>query len=91
MLLQLNRLINANKEHKSKDIIEKFKLNVKVKLIKKALCLKMITAKSTRFYNSFNIWKGIPYQQARKLKSKATKFERGIFNVLFNHLKFAHS
>lgn len=54
------------------------------------MLIKIIKTKTDKHSSAFNLWKNLPYQEAKKLKNKATKFERGLLNILRGHLKEAN-
>jgi hypothetical protein len=48
----------------------------------------MVKNKIASYQNSFTNWKNIPYQEAKKTKNKASKFEFRLARLLQDHLRF---
>ena len=74
MIKQLNHLLIQKKGAQILQALHKFNINLKVCETKKRVLLKWVKSKSAKIPVSFNTWKNIPYQEAKKLKAKATKF-----------------
>ena len=74
LLNVLNGLILQQIKGRISQAIGKFNKNRMVNRAKKQILLKIIKTRSDKLPSSFNIWKNVPYQQAKKLKTKATKF-----------------
>ncbi len=90
MIKQLNHLVMQKKGVEILQALHKFNLNLKCCEAKRRVLLKLVNAKSSKIPVSFNTWKNIPYQEAKKLKVKATKFERGLMNFFKNSLKYVN-
>lgn len=87
VLILLNNIYNVNRNRQISEAISKFAQNRQVNKIKKEVLLKMLKAKSNKVPISFNTWKKLPYQEAKKLKNKATKFENGLIRLMMNRLR----
>ena len=87
MLKVLNELLVKKLNNKTLEALHRFNKNAKVANIKKRLCIRMLKTKTDKIPTLFNAWKNLPYQQAKKLKNKATKFERDLLNLMKNYLR----
>lgn len=73
-MLKLKYILELQKRDNVKLAIKQFEDNLRVKNTKKKACLKIFVSKSERCRTSFVNWKNLPYQEAKKTKTKAMKF-----------------
>ena len=91
-ILNLTQCLKNNNKFRKTDVIIKFRINAYNSAAKQRYCTRILTRKINNFRNAYYQIKHLPYQQARKHKSKATLFEEKITKFMFiNRLKEVHT
>ena len=89
-ILRLIQLILGDNKAKCHESVIKFKLIASSMDTKKRFFSRMLSRKANTFRQAYEQLKSLPYQQAKKLKSKATLFEANLNNILLGRLKAVH-
>lgn len=90
-LLKLESLLTKEKKNKVRQAVRQIQRNFNVRKAKNRVCSKISAARSQNYRSSFLTWKNLPYQEAKKTKPKAAKFQKSLVALMMRRLKEVNS